>query len=160
MLNITNDDHPSAGEPSDELIAFNLYLNDIDRLGNMIGVLGVGLVVNATDEVEEILHREQEHSISPSVDAQMNYEVAKTLANVNRIYLTTVLMFLYTSIERLNQFIETQDLSKDFNQERLRGREMVTMGDVFKMTGYMLAAQGFELIADSTLKENQLTPPP
>jgi hypothetical protein len=160
MTNNKAEDDSSGVIIPDERAQFNLYLNNIDRFADAISIPGLMLSFNASDEVEEIIFREQAHDITPSVDAQMNYEVAKKLVNVNLTYLATVLLFYYTSSERLNLLYETLDLSKEFTQERIRGRELVTLGDIFKITGYTLAANGFEMIADSVLKEGQITPPP
>lgn len=160
MQNDPDGNQDSGVYLTDEEAAFNFHLNDMDRLGNIIGAMGVALVFNATDEVEEILLREQAQNISVTVDAQMNYEVASKLATVNWIYVIAIMFFLYTSSERLAQLHETLDMSLESSRERVRGREMVTIGDMFKILGYTLTAQGFDLIADSTLREQQETPPP
>ena len=161
MQNLPEGSQDSGINLSDQQIEYNALLNNMDRLGNIIGTMGVTLVFTATDEVEEILRREKEHTISAYVDAQMNYEVASTLANVNWLYVLAVSLFYYTSFERQQQLYETVDPANDWSEERIRGRELVTTGDMFKILGYLLAARGFDMIADSTLhEEQQLTPPP
>lgn len=160
MQSLPEGDAASGSNTADEQFAFNYLLNDFDRLANMVGAMGVALVCRATDEVETILNREEAHTISASMDAQMNYEVAKTLATVNWLFVLTVSLFYLTSSQRQEQLYETLDPSADFAEERIRGREMVTTGDMFKILGYTLSAKGFDMIADSTLREQQETPPP
>lgn len=135
---------------------FDSQLNQQDRFADLLFLLGTNYSFAAIDKVDQSILLKQEQQLSSQEESAFTYDIAKTLSLANNIFLTAGILFLDTSYQRLKEkkSIMPEDPSES-DLESLSGREMITMGNLFKIIGYILAASGFEMIADSVQKESE-----
>jgi hypothetical protein len=153
-------DDPDSANQLSELALFNLNLNNLDQLSGLFFGIGLNFLFLATSETVRTVLLEEDPSLPVAIDAQLNYEIAKKLANTNWMYLLANIVLYYTATERLNQIENSLEPDRPSTQDRIQGREMVIAGDTLKILGYILSANGFERIADSSSREVQETTPP
>lgn len=160
MPNNTVDDNLSTPSISEAQARFNLELNDLDRVSGMLFAAALGVLFHQADLTEESILLSQTDA-TVEENTSLNYTIAKELADMSRINLLAGLIGLYTTTERLKQleaiFEERQTPSAE---ERLTGREMITLANTLCVCAFILATNGYELIADGTLKQQMETPPP
>lgn len=133
---------------------FDEQLNEIDRFANSLFILGLHYSFLGLDKADQSLLLKQEQRLTSEEESAFTYEIAKLLSLANRIYLTSGIIILNTSFERLEQLEAVFPQNASFSdEERISGREMITAGNLLKAIGYLLSATGFEMIADSVQKE-------
>lgn len=145
----------------DEQSVYNLNLNEIDRFASALFTFGLYFSFASTDKTDQSIILKNTQNISTETTSGFDHDIAKTLATANWIYSLAGMLFLQTSNERLNQLEANLAENTSANVERISGREKVTLGNIFKVIGFLLAADGFEMIANSFMKEDEetLTPP-
>lgn len=129
---------------------FDLELNQLDRFANLLFAIGTVFSFHSTDIAEQSITLKQAQQLSDQEQSAFTYDIAKLLALANWTFLTAGILFLDTSYERLKE--EKASISQNASsssEERLLGREIVTIGNIVKTIGFTLSATGFEIIADS-----------
>ena len=152
-----NENQPDSGVDANiNKAIFDSQLNQKDRFANLLFLLGSDFAIQATNEVDQSLLLKQKENLTIQEENAFTYDITKKLALANWIFLTAGTIFLDTSYQRLKdkESIIPEDPSES-DLQSLSGREMITLGNLLKVIGYTLAANGFELIADSTQKESE-----
>lgn len=153
-----NGDQTSIGL-SRKQILFNLDLNNIDRISNLLYIAGSAVMLDSTDEAEQDLCLQYTDQIGVLPDVAFNFDIAMKLVEANQLYILASLLSLYTSVERQKQ-IEAVFPQTESSDERKQGRELVTFGSALTVISFILTAQGYQIIADGTLKQERETFPP
>ncbi len=151
----------SDNNNKDQLSRFNYTLNDLDRISGMLFAAALGVLFHQADLTEESIRLEQTGEGTLEENTALNHTIAKELADMSRMNLTAGFISFYTTTERLKQieaiFAERHSPSAE---ERLAGREMITMANLLTIIAFTLASNGYELIADGILRQQTETPPP
>lgn len=161
MNNNTSDDNSPSEDKQDELSLFNYKLNDIDRLSGLLFALALGLLFHQADLTDESIWQTQSGEATLEENTLLNHAIAKELADMSRINLMAGLLSFYTTTERLKQLEALIKKNPTASiEERLEGREMVTMANTLAVIAFTLSINGYELIADGILRQQTETPPP
>jgi hypothetical protein len=158
MPNKNEDNGSSVSTISDAQALFNLELNDLDRISALIYSPGLGYFFNVADETEYTISLEQADIATLTLDAQLNYDIARKLTDINWIYVLSTLFTLYTTTERRKLLESLPDTPS--KEKRINGRDMFTFSTYLILIGYMLGAKGLELIAEGSLEAQRESPPP
>ncbi len=122
-------------------------LNQQDLLANLIFFLGVLIALQAIDIDKQVIEQqppEQEAALSEQ-------EIARLLAMANWSFLAAAILLLDTALDRLeDDRADTRQAPPSAPiEKKLQGRELVVTGDSFKVIGFLLAALGNEMLAES-----------
>lgn len=132
----------------------DFQLNQADRFAELLFVLGITFGFQTLDKADDAYFRKQEGQLTSAEDSAVSYDIANMLAFTNWLYLIAGSIIFETSSSRLNELEKALPENPSLSEtERISGRKMVTAGNLFKMIGYSLSANGFEMIAKSVKDE-------
>ena len=128
--------------------ATDLQLNQNERVGDILFLIGTIAALISTDQTEKAL---LEPPAQANKAAKESSQALKTLALSSWIFFMASIIFTVTAFARLRELNIEQSLPNSTpNTGNLFGQNVTTIGNVFKLIGFGLAAIGNQIRAGST----------
>lgn len=127
--------------------ATDLSLNENERVGDVLFLIGTIIALISTDQTEKALLEPPRQVNNVSKERS---QALKTLALSSWIFLIATIIFAFTALARLRQLSNEQSLqNSNPNTSNLFGLTVTTTGNFFKVIGFGLAAIGNQIRAGS-----------
>ncbi len=125
--------------------AADLNLNENERIGAILFLIGTIIALISTDQTEKALTESPAQADNVSKERS---QALKTLALSSWIFFMASIIFAFTAFARLKELSSKASLQNPvFDKDTLFGLTLTFIGNFFKVIGFGLAAAGNQIRA-------------